>query len=225
MESYDKEWNALALRLMHTKSKKKRNQLKKRYPWLSSTSIPMVIKKINPKLSPIINEILNQNMKISPFDSIEKYYADQKALYQYVFENLTLQSRYDDGNSNIAPTKTTVNHNSTDISIRTIPSELENSHSLIASNHNAWVDINLGKGITAFAYNTGAGSDISEKIYYDGKYNINGKPYKAVNIQSMKHNNQREWDLLRQSKPNQAYLISQDKSDMNKDNILLLEKA
>ncbi len=137
----------------------------------------------------------------------------------------TLQSRYDDGNSNIAPTKTTVNHNSTDISIRTIPSELENSHSFIASNHNAWVDINLGKGITAFAYNTGAGSDISEKIYYDGKYNINGKPYKAVNIQSMKHNNQREWDLLRQSKPNQAYLISQDKSDMNKDNILLLEKA
>jgi len=89
LESYDKDWNALALRLMHTKSKKKRNQLKKRYPWLSSTSIPMVIKKINPKLTPIINEILNQNMKISPFDSIEKYYADQKALYQYVFENLT----------------------------------------------------------------------------------------------------------------------------------------
>lgn len=95
MKSYDKDWNALALRLMHTKSKKKRNQLKKRYPWLSSTSIPMVIKKINPKLTPIINEILNQNMEISPLDSIEKYYAGQKALYQYVFENLTPEQMAD----------------------------------------------------------------------------------------------------------------------------------
>lgn len=89
LQPYDEEWNALALKLMHTKSKKKRNQLKKRYPWYSSTSIPMVIKRINPKLTPIINEILNQNMEISPFDSIEKYYADQKTLYKYVFENLT----------------------------------------------------------------------------------------------------------------------------------------
>lgn len=137
----------------------------------------------------------------------------------------TLQSRYDDGDSNIAPTKTTVKHNSTDISIKTTQSELENSQSLIASNHNAWVDINLGKGVTAFAYNTGAGSDISEKTYYDGIYNINGKAYKAVSIQSIRHNNQREWDLLRQSKENQAYLISQDKNNANNDNILLLEQA
>lgn len=95
MQSYDKEWNALALRLMHTKSKKKRNQLKKRYPWLSSTSIPMIIKRINPKLTPIINEILNQNMEISPLDSIEKYYTEQRALYRYVFDNLSPEQMAD----------------------------------------------------------------------------------------------------------------------------------
>lgn len=170
----------------------------------------------------LITLVMLGSYALSTNEQLEQMKTKQQQITKQVD---TLQSRYDDRGYDVAPTKTTVKHNSTDISIKTTQSDLENSHSLIASNHNAWVNINLGKGITAFAYNTGAGSDISEKTYYDGIYNINGKTYKAVRIQSIKHNDQREWDLLRQSNVNQAYLISQDKSNSNKDNILLLEQT
>lgn len=170
----------------------------------------------------LITLVMLGSYALSTNDQLEQMKIKQQQITKQVD---TLQSRYDDGGYDIAPTKTTVKHNPTDISVKTTQSDLENSHSLIASNHNAWVNINLGKGVTAFAYNTGAGSDISAKTYYDGIYNINGKAYKAVSIQSIRHNNQQEWDLLRQSKENQAYLISQDKNNANNDNILLLEQA
>lgn len=155
-------------------------------------------------------------------NSVTHMQSSQKTVVKQVN---TLQSRVDTGE--VAPNSTgsTVKTTSNDVSLKTTITTLDKAQSVINSNPNDWVDIQLGNGITIFANKNGAGSDVSNSMYSEGTYTINGKAYKALKIVAMKHNGTDEWNLLKNSKSNEAYIISQNNSNESLDNVLFLEQA
>lgn len=155
-------------------------------------------------------------------NSIAQVPSSQKTLTKQVN---TLQSRVDTGEVAPNSTNSTVKTTPNDVSIKTTVAGLDKAQSIINSNPNAWVDIQLGHGMTIFANKKGAGFDISHNIYSEGTYTINGKAYKALKIVPMKYNGTDEWNLLKNSKSNEAYIISQNNSNESLDNVLFLEQA
>ena len=152
---------------------------------------------------------------------IKSIAASQKSLTKQVNN---LQYRIDEGQDSKKLSEPTRKHNSKNIEISTTVAPLDKAQAVINQNPFAYVDIQLGKGITIFANKNGAGEDVSENTYYDGTYVINGKSYKATNFTTTKHNSSEEWSLLKESKSNQAFIVSENTNDESYDNILHLEQ-
>ena len=152
---------------------------------------------------------------------IKSITASQKSLTKQVNN---LQYRIDEGQDYKKVSEPTRKHNSENIEISTTVAPLDKAQAVINQNPYAYVDIQLGNGITIFANKNGAGEEVSENTYYDGTYVINGKPYKATNFTTKKHNSPEEWSLLKESKSNQAFIVSENTNDDSYDNILHLEQ-
>lgn len=152
---------------------------------------------------------------------IKSITASQKSLTKQVNN---LQYRIDESQDSKKVSEPTRKHHSENIEISTTVAPLDKAQAVINQNPFAYVDIKLGKGITLFANKNGAGEDVSKNTYYDSNYMINGKSYKAVNFTMKKHNSLEEWSLLKNSKSNQAFIVSENTNDDSYDNILYLEQ-
>lgn len=152
---------------------------------------------------------------------IKSIATSQKSLTKHV-DNL--QSELDDEKDSKKLSEPTRKHNSENIEIKTTIASLDKAQAVINQNPCAYVDIQLGKGITVFANKNGAGEDVSENTYYDGTYMINGKSYKATNFTTTTHNSSEEWSLLKESTNRQAFIISENSNDDSYDNVLHLEQ-
>ena len=153
---------------------------------------------------------------------IKSITASQKTLTKQVNN---LQYRIDEGQDSKKVSEPTRKQNSENIEISTTVAPLDKAQAVINQNPYAYVDIQLGKGITIFANKNGAGEDVSENTYYDGTYVINGKSYKATNFTTTKHNSLEEWSLLKNSKSNQAFIVSEITKEYSSDNVLHLEQV
>ena len=91
LEIANKNWTALATRLINSRSKKKIRQFKKRFRWYNPVSIQKFIYTLRPELKATVNTLIDNDFWFINPEDWSNYQHKQRLLYAQVAESFTEQ--------------------------------------------------------------------------------------------------------------------------------------